>query len=292
MSKISQELRALLYLNEKRDRTTWVNVKELAGVLEVSERQARRYIEDLCLTNNFIIDTRLGRDGGYHLREPLNKGFSVPENIVLAMSIAMKRNEKIETTLSNLSNYVSINAVEGDNLINTDLLNKLELLVKAIENQKEIIFKYPYDLYVEPYKIYITNGTYYLYAVYKDELKKYDVNRIKDIKLLGSFKPSQKVIAELNNKLSRYGIVDNDEPSTLRVKCVDSKTLDIFDKYFEGKGIKDLNNLTYVVVGNSEHELYYPLFRISTKSYEFLDEEFKERYIKYLNNQIRSIRND
>ena len=68
MSKISQELKALLYLNDKFNRTKWVTIKELAQELEVTDRQARRYLEDLSLLPTVIIDTRLGRDGGYHLR--------------------------------------------------------------------------------------------------------------------------------------------------------------------------------------------------------------------------------
>jgi len=74
------------------------------------------------------------------------------------------------------------------------------------------------------------------------------------------------------------------------VKCIDIDSLNLFDRYFEGKGKMNINELTYEVVGNNEHELYYPLFRISTKRYKFIDEDFKKRYIYYLYNQIRSLK--
>ena len=37
-------IKVLLYLNQRFVRTTWISVKEIADYLEVSERQARRYL--------------------------------------------------------------------------------------------------------------------------------------------------------------------------------------------------------------------------------------------------------
>ena len=295
MSKISQELKVLLYLNQRFVRTTWVSVKEIADYLEVSERQARRYLEDLNMITDITIKTKLGRNGGYRLERPLDKGFAMPENIVLAMSIAMKRNQRIEEVLSTLPNYVITDTIIGsDNYINNEVMDNLELLIKAIQNEKEIILTYkggdkPY--YCQPYKIYFTNKTYYLLCVNKnDEYRKLDVSFMTDIKELGSFRPDKKIINLIEKETKNFGIKSGEE-TVLRVKCKDLETLYTFDKYFEGRGTKDIVELTYVVVGNSENELYYPLFRISTKKYEFLDEEFKNKYIIYLENQIRSIKN-
>lgn len=292
MSKVSQELKVLLYLNQRYTRTKWVTIKEIANYLEVSDRQARRYLEDLNTITDITIETKLGRDGGYRLRTPLDKGFAMPENIVLAMSIAMKRNDKIENVLSSLPNYVITDSIEGDNQINNDVLDNLEELVAIIQNQKEITFDYKKEmknLYVQPYKIVLTNHTYYLYGTYKDVLKRYDVSLISNINKLGSFKPNKDIIASIKSQLERYGI-KNETEATLSVKCNDLETLLKFDKYYEGKGKMDKEKLIYTVIGNSKNELYYPLFRISTKSYEFLDDDFKKKYIKYLENQIKSIR--
>ena len=216
----------------------------------------------------------------------------MPENIVLAMSIAMKRNDRIENVLSTLPNYVITDSIVGDNQIDNDVMDNLEQLITLIQNQKEMTFDYKVDmkgLYVQPYKIVLTNHTYYLYGTYQDELKRYDVRLISNIKPLGSFKQDKKIINQIDSQLTRYGIKNGTE-TTLRVKCKDLETLLKFDKYYEGKGKKDLEALTFTVISNSENELYYPLFRISTKSYEFLDEEFKNKYVKYLENQIKSIK--
>ena len=291
MSKISQELKVLLYLNQRYTRTKWITIKEIADYLEVSDRQARRYLEDLNLIPEIDIETKIGRDGGYRLRTPLDKGFAMPENIVLAMSIAMKRNERIESVLSTLPNYVITDSIVGDNKIGNDVLDNLETIIKAIQNQKQVAFYYqdlPPIYLVDPYKVVLTNHTYYLYARHDDVTKKFNISDIHDLRQSGSFKPSDKVNEEINDKLSRYGIKNGTE-TTLGVKCANLEALLTFDKYFEGKGTKDLEELTYTVVGNSENELYYPLFRISTKCYEFLDKDFKDKYLFYLRAHIKSI---
>ena len=290
MSKISQELKVLLYLNQRYTRTKWVTIKEIAEYLDVSDRQARRYLDDLNNIPEIDIETKLGRDGGYRLKTPLDKGFAMPENIVLAMSIAMKHNDRIESILSTLPNYVITDSIAGDNKISNSVLDNLEIIIKAIQNQKQLAFYYQeleHIYLVDPYKVVLTNHTYYLYARHNDITKKFDVSGIHDLNQSGSFKPLDKVNEEINDKLSRYGI-KNGKETILRVKCLNLEALLTFDKYFEGKGTKDLEELTYIVIGNSENELYYPLFRISTKSYKFLDEEFKNNYLQYLKNQIRS----
>mgnify|MGYP000900727405 CR=1 FL=1 len=292
MSKISQELKVLFYLNQRHNRTKWVTIKEIANYLEVSDRQARRYLEDLNSILEIDIETKLGRYGGYRLRTPLDKGFAMPENIVLAMSIAMRSNERIEKVLSELPNYVITDSIVGDNYIDNDVLDNLEQIIKAIQVQKVISFMYrDFDnpLKVAPYKIVLTNHTYYLFGTYNDELRKYDVRFMRDIKQLEAFMPKDNIEQTILKKSSMYGIKDAKE-TTLRVKCNDQETLLTFDKYFEGKGTKDEEELTYTVTSSSENELYYPLFRISTKKYTFLDKDFIERYLKYLNNQIISIK--
>ena len=215
----------------------------------------------------------------------------MPENIVLALSIAMKRNERIEAVLSKLPNYVITDSIIGDNVIENEVLDNIEMIIKAIQNQRQLAFFYKgleLIYLVDPYKIVLTNHAYYLFARHDGITKKFDVRFINDLKESGPFKPLEEVNEEISDRLRRYGI-KNGKETVLRVKCVDLEALLNFDKYFEGKGSKDLEGLTYTVIGNSENELYYPLFRISTKCYEFLDENFKEKYINYLNNQIKSI---
>ncbi len=294
MSKISQELKILLYLNQRYIRSKWVTIKEIAAYLEISDRQARRYLDDLNSITDIDIETKLGRDGGYRLKTPLDKGFAMPENIVLAMSIAMKRNEKIEKVLSTLPNYVVTDCVGGDNALNNELLDKLEVALEAVQYQKQLFFSYGKTgkkYLVNPYKILFTNHTYYLVAFSDDIVKNFDIGQMKeDLKRLGAFKPDSKALIEIERRLKNYGLgTKDDSEAVLTVKCKDKKTLSTFHKYFEEKGTINEKELTYTVVGNSEHELYYPLFRISTKKYEFIDKKFKNRYLSYLKRQIKSI---
>ena len=292
MSKLSQELRALLYLNDHVDRDEFIPVRDIANYLDVSERQARRYMEDLSMIHEIDMKTRLGREGGYRLGRPLSKGLAMAENIALALAIAMKRNERVEQVLAELPNYVVADVVEGDNLIDNDVMDRLESLITAIKNHRSVTFRYKdyEDLYfVDPYKIFYTNHTYYLKAVHQDVLKNFDVFFVQDIKSLGGFRYDPAVEKRCLESLASYGLREG-KASTLRVKCKDEKALHQFERYFEGRGHKDLENLTYQVEASDQHELYYPLFRISTKSYEFLDEEFKEDYIRYLENITRSLR--
>lgn len=291
MSKVSQELKVLLYLNQRFARTSFVSVKEIADYLEVSDRQARRYMEDLSLIPEIDIQAKLGREGGYRLRTPLDKGFAMPENIVLALSIAMRRNQRIEEVLARMPNYVITDSVVGDNYIDNDVLDRLEDIVDAISNQRELALYYrDYEdvFVVQPYRIVLTNHTYYLYLTHNEEIKKFDVRMIRKISKLASFKQRKEVLAQIEDRLSRYGIKD-DKETMLRVRCKDIAALRTFDRYFEGKGTMDEENLVYEVVGNSENELYYPLFRISTKCYVFMDQEPKAKYIQYLRNQIKSL---
>lgn len=294
MSKVSQELKALLYLNQRFARTSFVSVREIADYLEVSDRQARRYMEDLSLIPEIDIQAKLGREGGYRLRAPLDKGFAMPENIVLALSIAMRRNQRIEEVLARMPNYVITDSVVGDNRIDNDVLDRLEEIVDAISNQKELALYYrDYEdvFVVQPYRIVLTNHTYYLYLTHNQEIKKFDVRLIRKISKLASFKQRKEVLAQIEDRLSRYGIKDGKE-TVLRVRCKDIAALRTFDRYFEGKGTTDEENLIYEVVGNSENELYYPLFRISTKCYAFIDDDFKFNYLEYLKGIMRSIENN
>ena len=212
---------------------------------------------------------------------------------MLALSIAMKRNEHIESVLSTLPNYVIADKVAGDNTISSKLLDNLEDILKAIKNQNKIFFRYNIGekeilYYCEPYKIYITNKAHYLFCVRDNELKKLNISYMKGIKEKESFKPKKEILDSIESLTKNFG-TKNGEETTLRVKCVDKRALLDFDRYFEEKGIMDEEELTYTVIGNSMNELFYPLFRISTKKYKFLDEDFKTQYVEYLKNQIKSI---
>ena len=293
MSKVSQELKILLLLNEHYERKKPTTVHEVAQSLEASDRQARRYLESLRNDPYFGVNVLSGRGGGYRLQNRLGKEFLLPENIALALSIASKRNERIEKVLFEIPNYIAYPHIGGDNHIDDLVLDHLETILRAISKQKELALRYGEEellRVVEPYKVAYTNHTYYLYAVHEERIKKFDIGKIKSIDTLSSFNYRESTLKEIESMLSLYGIKDTGKSATLRVRCHNLEALHNFDRYFEGMGKMDEDNLIYEVKGSSENELYYPLFRISTKSYEFLDEDFKNGYLRYLENQIRSIK--
>ena len=63
MSKISNSLLMLFFLNKK---LSYTKISELADYLEVSNREVRRYRDDLEMAG-FSIESKMGRDGGYRL---------------------------------------------------------------------------------------------------------------------------------------------------------------------------------------------------------------------------------
>jgi len=290
MSKISQELQILFYLNKKQPSGRPVSISELAEKFEICKRQVRRYVEDLNLVLSVKIQSKLGRYGGYYLTEPLNIMCFVPDNLALALSIAMKRNEKIEKVLSQLSSDLICDYIDGDNLIDITVYDNIELLFHALQNSKEVKMLYKDKPYIcRPYKFLYSNTTYYLICTNtKNEKRTLNIGDMSNIEEGNYFEKSETVLEEIEKSIESYGISKGTH-ATLRVKCQDKETLEKFDRYFEKKGRKDYSSLIFEVDGNEEHELYYPLFRISTKKYVFLDKDFKEKYIKYLNNQIKSL---
>ncbi|MCR5490686.1 MAG: WYL domain-containing protein [Bacilli bacterium] len=278
-------------LNERCDGKTFISVTKIAEELECSTRQARRYLEDLAMILEIPIITTHGRDGGYRLGRPLDKGIAMDQGLVLALSIAMRRNEHVEAVLSKLPNYVVTERVGGDYSIDNATMGNLDSVFKAMEKGRKVRFLYkdqknPYE--AEPYKIYYTNHAYYLFYNDAGTMKKVNISLMRDVQDGDLFKKDEALEKKLEDRLSKYGIMDG-KPATLRVKCKDEEALFDFERYFEGKGTADRRNLTFSVDAADQHELYYPLFRIKTGSYEFLDEWFKRDYVNYLKRQIKAI---
>lgn len=205
------------------------------------------------------------------------------QNVSLAIFLSMKHNDKIENVLKELPNYIITKYIDGD--------NNLCDIVNAIKFEHTISFNYknfPSKLTVQPYKIIYTNHSYYLYAIANKKIKIYDVSLITNIDLLKKFIKSKEIEAQIQNLLQNYGIKISNNKLTLKVCCKDKNALKKFIKYFESKG--KINGLKYEVSSNSENELFYPLFRISTNDYVILNEEFKAKYIDYLEKYLLIIK--
>ncbi len=285
MSKLSQELQVLYFLNERRKNNRYTKLSEILDYLDLdynSSRHVRRYLYDLDLSG-FYIETKRGSNGGYMLQDPLSEGLLLMPNISLAILLSMKRNQKIEESLKELPNYISSKYIEGDNDLSTKTLDNLCDIVNAIKHCFTVAFNYKdivSKIIVEPYRIIYTNHSYYLYGINNKKMKVYDVSSMNNIEQQKKYKKDETMDEYLKNSLNDYGVKLTNNKATLKVRCKDKNTLNKFIKYFENKG--KINGLEYEVSSNSENELFYPLFRISADDYAILNDEFKANYVAYL----------
>ena len=285
MSKLSQELQVLYFLNERRKNNRYTKLSEILDYLDLdynSSRHVRRYLYDLDLSG-FYIETKRGSNGGYMLQDPLSEGLLLMPNISLAILLSMKHNQKIEESLKELPNYISSKYIEGDNDLSTKTLDNLCDIVNAIKHRFTIAFNYKdivSKIIVEPYRIIYTNHSYYLYGINNKKMKVYDVSSMNNIEHQKKYKKDETMDEYLKNSLNDYGVKLTNNKATLKVRCKDKNALNKFIKYFENKG--KVNGLEYEVSAHSENELFYPLFRISTDDYVILNDEFKANYVAYL----------
>ena len=285
MSKLSQELQVLYFLNERRKNNRYTKLSEILDYLDLdynSSRHVRRYLYDLDLSG-FYIETKRGSNGGYMLQDPLSEGLLLMSNISLAILLSMKHNQKIEESLKELPNYISSKYIEGDNDLSTKTLDNLCDIVNAIKHRFTIAFNYKdivSKIIVEPYRIIYTNHSYYLYGINNKKMKVYDVSSMNNIEQQKKYKKDETMDEYLKNSLNDYGVKLTNNKTTLKVRCKDKNTLNKFIKYFEKKG--KVNGLEYEVSAHSENELFYPLFRISADDYAILNDEFKANYVAYL----------
>ena len=285
MSKLSQELQVLYFLNERRKNNRYTKLSEILDYLDLdynSSRHVRRYLYDLDLSG-FYIETKRGSNGGYMLQDPLSEGLLLMSNISLAILLSMKHNQKIEESLKELPNYISSKYIEGDNDLSTKTLDNLCDIVNAIKHRFTIAFNYKdivSKIIVEPYRIIYTNHSYYLYGINNKKMKVYDVSSMNNIEQQKKYKKDETMDEYLKNSLNDYGVKLTNNKTTLKVRCKDKNTLNKFIKYFENKG--KVNGLEYEVSAHSENELFYPLFRISADDYAILNDEFKANYVAYL----------
>lgn len=292
MSHIARELKMLFYLNDHMNRL--VKISELSDLLEVTPRQVRRYRDDLEQCEFYISEVR-GPNGGYKLVKALDKSLMIPDNIMLALNVSAKNNVSLFKALNNLPVITTIdNVVGGDNIITDYEMNNLVLLVNAINESKSISFHYlarsgkDFDLEINPYKLSYKNHTYYLYGDHKGLYKCYDVDCISNLSVNETFEKKQDLLNIANDE-SSYGVKNDGKETTLILEYSNDSILGRIERVFEYKGIVDKDNKTYTIKSNSENELYYPLFQLGTKNIKINNKEFKTKYIRYLENQLKAL---
>lgn len=290
MSHIARELKMLFYLNRRRDR--YVQIEELADLLEVTPRQIRRYREDL-VQCDFDITSRTGEGGGYKLRTSLSRNLMIPDNIMLALNIASKNNTSLFKELNSLPVVSKMEkVVYNSNDITDDELEKMVDIVNAINNHKMISFDYEgidKKITVEPYKVLYTNHTYYLRAVnYLNELRTYDVDKIINIQEFEDYIIDMDIVRKTDEEMMLYGIKDG-EITEVVLRYDNDSDIKMINRVFEYKGVIDTNKKTYTVKSRSMNELFYPLFSLG-KKIKIETEEVKNEYINYLNKQLKALK--
>ena len=230
MSKLSQELQVLYFLNERRKNNRYTKLSEILDYLDLdynSSRHVRRYLYDLDLSG-FYIETKRGSNGGYMLQDPLSEGLLLMPNISLAILLSMKHNQKIEESLKELPNYISSKYIEGDNDLSTKTLDNLCDIVNAIKHRFTIAFNYKdivSKIIVEPYRIIYTNHSYYLYGINNKKMKVYDVSSMNNIEHQKKYKKDETMDEYLKNSLNDYGVKLTNNKATLKVRCKDKNAL-------------------------------------------------------------------
>ena len=291
MSHIARELKMLFYLNKRYG--DYVKIKELADLLEVTERQVRRYRDDLDQCD-FLIDSTSGADGGYRLRKRLSRSLMIPDNIMLALNLSAKNNTSLFKELNELPVVSKMKEVVfNSNDITDDELENGTKIINAINKSRMISFVYEnnkgkFERTVKPYKVLYTNHSYYLRAVDNtNELKNYDIDKMSDIKESDSFVPDEEVIKKTDEELSYYGIKDS-TPVEVVLSYHSDVDIKMIDRVFEYKGIIDKDKRTYTVKSRSMNELFYPIFSLG-KKVKIETKIVKDEYMKYLNDQLDAL---
>lgn len=298
MSEIARELKLLYYLDNKRKLNKYSSIKELAKELDISERQVRRYRDDLEQAGYFIQEKR-GPGGGYMLLESINQSLMIPENIMLAISISARTNESLFSTLNSLPVVPKINKyIYGDTTISNDELKLLEVICMALKDSKIIKFKYEtnyktqynYDFIVKPYKIIYTNHTYYLKGVntYKNDIRTFDINKISDIITCESFEVDKLIEEKINNDLDVFGIWNQGDIKTLELEYFNNKDEQTIDRFFEYKGEFNHENKIYKVNVRDSVECLIAIFSLYDKV-KIKDDYFKNKYKEYLKKELAKL---
>ena len=205
MSKVGNALKMLAILKHRRI----VSRKELAEILEVSEREISRYRDDLEGAGMHIRETR-GRYGGYELvgRDYL-LDISLSKEEVKSLNLMSNQIDKnsfpyikeIETALSkiNVMNDLKNNNNIGFTIKNTHTVNdyekekvKWQKINDARISRKKIVLDYENfsgeksERVVRPYGINFYQGAYYLigYCEKRNEIRQFKFIRINNIEIL------------------------------------------------------------------------------------------------------------
>ena len=195
MSKLSNTLTMLELLQSGRK----YSIKELANILEVSERMIRVYKEDLEKAGIYI-DTIMGPYGGYVLnqaiRMPLRK-FKMKDAELLNKYIESEKDVEIRNKLILLQDkikgvYIGSRQEEKELNIKDDTQKKYNILTRAIKEKRKVkILYYSYnkgenERIIDPAEMFLFQDGWYCAAFCekRQDIRHFELKRILKYELL------------------------------------------------------------------------------------------------------------
>lgn len=186
----------MLLLNKQR-----VTAQELSEYFEVSQRTIKRDIEVLYSAGVPLVSLQ-GQGGGYELLDTytIDRNFFSKDEGMLIKNI-MENLEKIwnDKGLQGLNNKFRTFEVEKESPVsiefsshgsNNSLHEEMSILKNSIEERRLVLFQYKNNKgedkvrEVEPYKLLLKNGTWYLdgYCMEKNDFRRFRLIRMKNLK--------------------------------------------------------------------------------------------------------------
>ncbi len=195
MSKVSNVITLLELLQSGRK----YSIKELANILEVSERMIRVYKEDLEKAGIYI-DTILGPYGGYVLTQsvkvPIRK-FSENDYKILDLYIENEKDDEKKEKLTNLQNKIKgvyIGSKQDTNKfkLEDELQRKFNLLTRAIKEKRKVKIRYysynkgENERIIDPAEMFLFQDGWYCAAFCekKQDIRHFELKRIISYELL------------------------------------------------------------------------------------------------------------
>lgn len=195
MSKLSNTLTMLQLLQTGRK----YQIKELANILEVSERMIRIYKEDLEKAGIYI-DTIMGPYGGYVLNQNiklpirkfkyddaklLNKYIKNENNIVKKQKLELLQ-DKIKGT------YIGSKNESNELNLKDENLKKFNLLTRAIREKRKVKIKYysygkgENERIIDPAEMFLFQNGWYCAAFceLRNDIRHFELRRILNYELL------------------------------------------------------------------------------------------------------------
>lgn len=198
MSKLANALTMLELLSNNRK----YSIKELASILEVSERMVRVYKQDLEQAGIYI-DTIKGPYGGYVLSHNIllpHRGFTKDDVLLLKDTYELlkpnedfKFNNEYQELIDKVNgSYKSSKKKSSNIVLKANNNDKYNLLSKAIREKKKVwinflsLDKNAKERIIHPCNLFLYNDEWYVSAFceLRGEIRHFSLSRILDFKLL------------------------------------------------------------------------------------------------------------